>query len=77
MILPEDQSKLQALIKRTNHLWKFLECDEKKKKIAIKEWAVESAKRDEARVKRGIFEIPEFEVDESNAVVSRAHEKYA
>ncbi len=24
---------MQELIKRTNHLWKFLECDEKKKKI--------------------------------------------
>ena len=34
MIIPEDKTKLQALIKRTNHLWKFLECDEKKKKIA-------------------------------------------
>jgi peptide chain release factor 2 len=34
MILPEDKTKLQTLIKRTNHLWKFLDCDEKKKKIA-------------------------------------------
>ncbi len=33
MILPEDKTRLQELIKRTNHLWKFLECDEKKKKI--------------------------------------------
>jgi len=34
MILPEDKTRLQELIKRTNHLWKFLECDEKKAKIA-------------------------------------------
>ena len=40
MILPEDKSKLQALIKRTNHLWKFLECDEKKEKIAQLEEAM-------------------------------------
>ncbi len=33
MILPEDKTRLQELIKRTNHLWKFLECDEKRKKI--------------------------------------------
>ena len=33
MILPEDKTRLQNLIKRTTHLWKFLECDEKKKKI--------------------------------------------
>ena len=31
---------MQALIKRTNHLWKFLECDEKKKKIAELEEAM-------------------------------------
>ena len=40
MILPEDKSKLQALIKRTTHLWKFLECDEKKEKIAELEEAM-------------------------------------
>ena len=40
MILPEDKSKLQALIKRTTHLWKFLECDEKKRKIAELEEAM-------------------------------------
>jgi len=34
MILPEDKARLQALIKRTSHLWKFLKCDDKKKKIA-------------------------------------------
>ena len=33
MILPDDKSRLQELIKRTQHLWKFLECDEKKRKI--------------------------------------------
>ncbi|MAK47391.1 MAG: peptide chain release factor 2 [Opitutae bacterium] len=33
MILPDDKSRLQELIKRTHHLWKFLECDEKKRKI--------------------------------------------
>ena len=40
MILPEDKSKLQALIKRTTHLWKFPECDEKKEKIAQLEEAM-------------------------------------
>lgn len=34
MILPDDKTRLQELIKRTQHLWKFLECDEKKKKIS-------------------------------------------
>ena len=33
MILPDDKARLQVLIKRTQHLWKFLECDEKKVKI--------------------------------------------
>lgn len=33
MILPDDKSRLQELIKRTQHLWKFLKCDEKKRKI--------------------------------------------
>ena len=33
MILPDDKSRLQELKKRTQHLWKFLECDEKKRKI--------------------------------------------
>ena len=33
MILPDDKSRLQELIKRTQHLWKFLECDKKKRKI--------------------------------------------
>ena len=33
MILPDEKSRLQELIKRTQHLWKFLECDEKKRKI--------------------------------------------
>jgi peptide chain release factor 2 len=42
MILPEDKAKLQSLIKRTDHLWKFLECDEKKKKIAELEEAMSS-----------------------------------
>ena len=42
MILPEDKTSLHALIKRTNHLWKFLECDEKKKKIAELEEAMSS-----------------------------------
>jgi len=42
MILPEDKTRLQALIKRTDHLWKFLECDEKKKKIAELEEAMSS-----------------------------------
>ena len=31
---------MQALIKRTTHLWKFLECDEKKKTIAELEEAM-------------------------------------
>ena len=34
MILPEEKTRLVELQKRTNHLWKFLECDEKKIKIA-------------------------------------------
>ena len=34
MILPDDKTRLQELIKRTQHLWKFLECDEKKRKIS-------------------------------------------
>lgn len=42
MILPEDKTRLQSLIKRTDHLWKFLECDEKKKKIAELEEAMSS-----------------------------------
>ena len=33
MILPDDKSRLQDLIKKTTHLWKFLDCDEKKKAI--------------------------------------------
>ena len=33
MILPDDKSRLQELIKKTRHLWKFLDCDEKKKAI--------------------------------------------
>ena len=33
MILPEDKGRLQELTKRAKHLWKFLECDEKKEKI--------------------------------------------
>jgi len=42
MISPEDKTRLQALIKRTDHLWRFLECDEKKKKIAELEEAMSS-----------------------------------
>ena len=30
---PEDKARMNELIKRTNHLWKFLECDAKKDKI--------------------------------------------
>ena len=30
MILPDDKTRLQELIKKTNHLWKFLDCDAKK-----------------------------------------------
>ena len=33
MITPEDKSRMLELVKRTNHLWKFLECDGKKAKI--------------------------------------------
>mgnify|MGYP001249695186 CR=1 FL=1 len=33
MILPEDKTRLLELIKKTRHLWKFLDCDEKKKSI--------------------------------------------
>ena len=34
MILPEDKSRLQDLIKKTIHLWKFLDCEGKKSTIA-------------------------------------------
>ena len=30
MITPEEKAELQTLLKRTNHLWSFLECDAKK-----------------------------------------------
>ena len=33
MIIPEDKTRMQELVKRTNHLWKFLECDEKKTRL--------------------------------------------
>jgi peptide chain release factor 2 len=33
MILPEDKTRLQELIKKTRHLWKFLDCDDKKKTV--------------------------------------------
>ena len=42
MILPEDKARLNALIKKTNHLWKFLECDDKKAKIIELENAMSS-----------------------------------
>ena len=42
MILPEDKTRLNALIKKTNHLWKFLECDDKKTKIIDLENAMSS-----------------------------------
>ena len=42
MILPEDKTRLNALIKKTNHLWKFLECDDKKAKIIDLENAMSS-----------------------------------
>tara|TARA_B100000161_G_scaffold262961_1_gene233579 strand:+ start:49 stop:1188 length:1140 start_codon:yes stop_codon:yes gene_type:complete len=42
MILPEDKTRLNALIKKTNHLWKFLECDDKKAKIIELENAMSS-----------------------------------
>ena len=33
MILPDDKSRLLELIKKTNHLWKFLDCDAKKQNV--------------------------------------------
>ena len=33
MILPDDKTRLQELIKKTNHLWKFLDCDAKKQTV--------------------------------------------
>ena len=33
MISPEDKTEMEALVKRTGHLWKFLDCDGKKKEI--------------------------------------------
>ena len=34
MITPEQKAELQTLLKRTEHLWSFLKCDEKKQLIA-------------------------------------------
>ena len=34
MIISEDKTRLQELLKRTDHLWKFLACDEKKARIS-------------------------------------------
>lgn len=33
MISPEDKTEMEALVKRTGHLWKFLDCDGKKEEI--------------------------------------------
>lgn len=34
MILPDDKARLQDLVKKTRHLWKFLDCEEKKSKVS-------------------------------------------
>lgn len=34
MISPEDKAEMEALVKRTRHLWKFLDCDGKKGEIS-------------------------------------------
>jgi peptide chain release factor 2 len=42
MILPEDKTRLQKLTKKTRHLWRFLDCDKKKKAILELEDAMSS-----------------------------------
>ncbi len=37
MITPEQKAELQTLIKRTRHLWTFLDCDRKKAEIEVME----------------------------------------
>jgi protein subunit release factor A len=42
MITPEQKAELQTLLKRTNHLWSFLKCDEKKNTIVEMEETMSS-----------------------------------
>ena len=88
MILPEDKTRLQGLIKRTNHLWKFLECDEKKKKIAELEEAMtapsfwddqDTARKvgsENNRLKQTVSKVEEFraQVDDVEALCELCEE---
>jgi hypothetical protein len=53
------------------------ELSDKQKKEAIKEWPAEKAKREEARAKRGIFHVPEKEINEYNKALARARDQIA
>ena len=59
MILPEDKSKLQALIKRTNH-FEISRGDEKKKKIAELEEAMSAPSfwDDQEKARKGVPKQP-------------------
>ena len=54
MITPEEKAELQTLLKRTNHLWSFLKCDEKKEEIVQMEEQMSSPSfwDDQAEAKR-------------------------
>ena len=43
----------------------------------IELWRIESAKRDQARRERGLWEIPEGEVDEYTKRMSEAKKRYS
>ncbi len=88
MILPEDKTRLQELLKRTQHLWKFLECDEKKRKIEELEaemsapafWDDQAKARkvgsENNRLKQTVSRIEEFraEVDDLEALCELCEE---
>ena len=88
MILPDDKTKLEELIKRTKHLWKFLECDDKKIKIAELEnemsspsfWDDQEKARkvgsENNRLKQTVSRIEEFrsEVDDLEALCELCEE---
>ena len=54
MITPEEKAELQTLLKRTNHLWSFLKCDQKKEQIVQMEEQMSSPSfwDDQAEAKR-------------------------
>ena len=88
MILLEDKTRLQELIKKTRHLWKFLDCDEKKKSILELEEAMSSptfwnnqkeAKRvssEANRLKQTVEKIESFrvQVEDLNALAELCDE---